>query len=279
MRKKTALALALLHNPRVLFLDEPFEGVDPVTSKTIRDLLAAIARRGITVFLTSHILSIVDRLAGQILMLRKGRIVWDSEISGSEAAAGRPVFRHGGAPADGRSGMAGIAGILKALWRAVRRDLHSYHSLTANNFFLFAMLVAYQQVESALFFGLVMGLLLLFPLAADPLAKIPPERMESWPLSDGGRVALRVASMALSPAAWITVALVAGTARPLLGGAFLLLAAGIHGLSVLGRRLAARRRGGICRAGCRICPAGWVDWCTRTCGRCWPCSMSTWRWW
>ena len=81
MRKKTSLALALLHNPRVLFLDEPFEGVDPVTSKTIRDLLAAIAGRGITIFLTSHILSIVDRLAGQILMLRKGSIVWNSEIS------------------------------------------------------------------------------------------------------------------------------------------------------------------------------------------------------
>jgi ABC-2 type transport system ATP-binding protein len=81
MRKKTALALALLHNPRVLFLDEPFEGIDPVTSKTIRDLLAVIAGRGITIFLTSHILSIVDRLAGQILMLRKGRIVWNSAIS------------------------------------------------------------------------------------------------------------------------------------------------------------------------------------------------------
>jgi len=81
MRKKTSLALALLHNPRVLFLDEPFEGVDPVTSKTIRDLLAVIAGRGITVFLTSHMLSIIDRLAGQILMLRKGRIVWNSEIS------------------------------------------------------------------------------------------------------------------------------------------------------------------------------------------------------
>ncbi len=81
MRKKTSLALALLHNPRVLFLDEPFEGVDPVTSKTIRDLLTAIAGRGITIFLTSHILSIVDRLANEILMLRKGRIVWNSEIS------------------------------------------------------------------------------------------------------------------------------------------------------------------------------------------------------
>jgi ABC-2 type transport system ATP-binding protein len=81
MRKKTALAMALLHNPRVLFLDEPFEGIDPVTGKSIRDLLAAIAARGVTVFLTSHILSIVDRLAQQIVMIRAGRIVLNSAIA------------------------------------------------------------------------------------------------------------------------------------------------------------------------------------------------------
>ena len=78
MRKKTALAMALLHNPRVLFLDEPFEGLDPVASKNIRDLLAAIAGRGIAVFLTSHILSLVDQLATEILLMRDGRIVWTS---------------------------------------------------------------------------------------------------------------------------------------------------------------------------------------------------------
>ena len=78
MRKKTALAMALLHNPRVLFLDEPFEGIDPVTSKTIRDLLTALAARGMTVFMTSHILSIVERLASQIVFIRQGRIVWNS---------------------------------------------------------------------------------------------------------------------------------------------------------------------------------------------------------
>jgi len=78
MRKKTALALALLHNPRVLFLDEPFEAIDPVTAHTIRDLLAAVAKRGVTVFLTSHVLSIVDRLAEWIIVLRGGRIVWQS---------------------------------------------------------------------------------------------------------------------------------------------------------------------------------------------------------
>jgi ABC-2 type transport system ATP-binding protein len=81
MRKKTALALALLHNPRVLFLDEPFEGVDPVTVDTIGNLLTAISGRGVTVFLTSHILSIVNRLANQILVIRGGRIVWQSAAS------------------------------------------------------------------------------------------------------------------------------------------------------------------------------------------------------
>src|SRR5207245_1651300 len=65
MRKKTALAMALLPNPKVLFLDEPLEAIDPVTSKAIRDLLARVATRGVTVFLTSHILEMVERLATQ----------------------------------------------------------------------------------------------------------------------------------------------------------------------------------------------------------------------
>jgi ABC-2 type transport system ATP-binding protein len=86
MRKKTALALALLHNPRVLFLDEPFEGIDPVTAHTIRELLLVLAGRGVTIFLSSHILPIVDQLAGWIIVIRHGRVVWQSpanELSGS----------------------------------------------------------------------------------------------------------------------------------------------------------------------------------------------------
>jgi len=81
MRKKTAFAMALLPNPRVLFLDEPFEAIDPITSKIMRDLLESVARRGITIFLTSHILSVVEQIATQLIMIRKGRIVWDSPIS------------------------------------------------------------------------------------------------------------------------------------------------------------------------------------------------------
>lgn len=78
MRKKTALAMALLHNPCVLLLDEPFEGIDPVSSVTIRDLLIAVSRRGIAVFLTSHALAMIPQLATAVMMIRGGRIVFHS---------------------------------------------------------------------------------------------------------------------------------------------------------------------------------------------------------
>jgi ABC-2 type transport system ATP-binding protein len=78
MRKKTSLALALLHNPQVLFLDEPFEGVDPVTAKTIHDLLVTLAGLGVTIFFTSHILSIVERIATHYILIRDGRIAWNT---------------------------------------------------------------------------------------------------------------------------------------------------------------------------------------------------------
>lgn len=78
MRRKTAFAMALLPNPRVLLLDEPFEAIDPATSKTMCDLLQAIARRGTTVFFTSHVLPAVERIATQLIMIRDGRIVLDT---------------------------------------------------------------------------------------------------------------------------------------------------------------------------------------------------------
>lgn len=80
MKKKTSLAMALLPNPRALFLDEPFEGLDPITAETIRVQLRAIVRRGVTVLLTSHILSLVDRVADQVVMIRQGEVVLDSAI-------------------------------------------------------------------------------------------------------------------------------------------------------------------------------------------------------
>jgi ABC-2 type transport system ATP-binding protein len=75
MKKKLALAAALLPNPDLLFLDEPFEGVDVVTSRVIRDLLAGFVARGSTVFLTSHVLEIVERLCTHVGIIVKGKLV------------------------------------------------------------------------------------------------------------------------------------------------------------------------------------------------------------
>lgn len=75
MRKKIALSAALLPAPRLLFLDEPFEGIDAIASRQIKDLLAAYVKGGGTVFLTTHILEIVERLCDHIGIIHKGRLV------------------------------------------------------------------------------------------------------------------------------------------------------------------------------------------------------------
>ncbi len=76
MRKKLALCCALIHNPRLLFLDEPFEGVDAVVAKGIRDLLLRIVAKGdTTVFLTSHVLEVVERLCTHVGILDRGKLV------------------------------------------------------------------------------------------------------------------------------------------------------------------------------------------------------------
>jgi ABC-2 type transport system ATP-binding protein len=74
MRKKIALAAALLPAPRLLFLDEPFEGIDAVASRQIKELLAQFVRSGGTIFLTSHILEIVERLCDHIGIIHRGRL-------------------------------------------------------------------------------------------------------------------------------------------------------------------------------------------------------------
>ena len=80
MQKKLALAAALLPNPDLLFLDEPFEGVDAVTSRVIRDLLAGYVARGSTVFLTSHVLEIVEKLCTHVGIIVKGELVEQSSL-------------------------------------------------------------------------------------------------------------------------------------------------------------------------------------------------------
>jgi ABC-2 type transport system ATP-binding protein len=80
MQKKLALAAALLPNPDLLFLDEPFEGVDAVTSRIIRDLLKGYVARGSTVFLTSHVLEIVEKLCTHVGIIVKGELVEQASL-------------------------------------------------------------------------------------------------------------------------------------------------------------------------------------------------------
>src|SRR5678816_739570 len=80
MKKKLAMAAALLPNPDLLFLDEPFEGVDAVTSRVIRDALAQFVGRGSTVFLTSHVLEIVERLCTHVGIIVKGELVEQASL-------------------------------------------------------------------------------------------------------------------------------------------------------------------------------------------------------
>jgi ABC-2 type transport system ATP-binding protein len=74
MKKKVALAAALIHKPRVLFLDEPFNGIDPISVRAIRDVLEQLRQHGTTIFFTSHVMEVVERLCTRIAIIQKGKL-------------------------------------------------------------------------------------------------------------------------------------------------------------------------------------------------------------
>jgi ABC-2 type transport system ATP-binding protein len=96
MRKKIALAAALIHRPQVLFLDEPFEGVDPISSRVIRNILHDLTQTGTTVFFSSHIMEVVEKLCTRVGIINHGVLVAEGTLdelrqraraSGDQAAA------------------------------------------------------------------------------------------------------------------------------------------------------------------------------------------------
>jgi ABC-2 type transport system ATP-binding protein len=89
MQKKLALAAAVIHGPRVLFLDEPFEGVDAVAAGTLKSMLQRMIVRGATVFLTSHVLEIVERLCTHVAIIHRGQLVAQGSLEELRAGAGR----------------------------------------------------------------------------------------------------------------------------------------------------------------------------------------------
>ena len=87
MRKKIALAAALIHRPHVLFLDEPFEGIDPVSSRVIRDILNDLTRHGTTIFFSSHIMEVVERLCTRVGIINQGVLVAEGTLEELRARA------------------------------------------------------------------------------------------------------------------------------------------------------------------------------------------------
>jgi ABC-2 type transport system ATP-binding protein len=81
MRKRVAMAAALIHRPRLFLMDEPFEGVDVVGARLMKDILLAQVKRGATVFLTSHVLDVVERICDEIAIVNGGKIVAQGTVA------------------------------------------------------------------------------------------------------------------------------------------------------------------------------------------------------
>ncbi|HEY7389926.1 MAG TPA: ABC transporter ATP-binding protein [Bryobacteraceae bacterium] len=81
MRKRVAMAASLIHHPELFLMDEPFEGVDAVGARLMKDILLDQVRRGATVFLTSHVLEVVERLCDRIAIINHGTIVTSGTLA------------------------------------------------------------------------------------------------------------------------------------------------------------------------------------------------------
>ena len=92
MQKKLALAAAVIHGPKVLFLDEPFEGVDAIAANTLKAMLQGMIARGSTIFLTSHVLEIVERLCSHVAIIHRGSLVAQGSLD--ELRAGVQAGAH-----------------------------------------------------------------------------------------------------------------------------------------------------------------------------------------
>jgi ABC-2 type transport system ATP-binding protein len=80
MRKRLAMAASLIHRPELFLMDEPFEGVDAVGARLMKDILLDQVRHGATIFLTSHVLEVVERLCDHAAIIDKGKIVAEGRM-------------------------------------------------------------------------------------------------------------------------------------------------------------------------------------------------------
>src|SRR5215470_12516626 len=100
MQKKLALAAAVIHGPKILFLDEPFEGVDAIAAGTLKSMLQRMIARGATIFLTSHVLEIVERLCSHVAIIDRGTLVAQGSLE--ELRAGVAAQAPGALESEGK---------------------------------------------------------------------------------------------------------------------------------------------------------------------------------
>jgi ABC-2 type transport system ATP-binding protein len=81
MRKRVAMAAALIHRPQLFLMDEPFEGVDAVGARLMKDILLEQVRQGATIFLTSHVLEVVERLCDRVAIINQGRLLVNESMA------------------------------------------------------------------------------------------------------------------------------------------------------------------------------------------------------
>jgi ABC-2 type transport system ATP-binding protein len=92
MRQKVLISAALLHDPKILLLDEPLSGLDVVSSVLVKDLLAALARDGRTVFYSSHVLDVVERVCSRVLIIHKGNLIADGSPEQLKSSWSQPTL-------------------------------------------------------------------------------------------------------------------------------------------------------------------------------------------
>ena len=205
--------MVLLPNPKVLFLGEPSEDVDPVTSRTVCELLRQAARKGTTILLTTHSLSLAQNVATRFVVMLDGQLAGNGPATDVDGAIGASLLRIGGTATGEESRLARLAAILTALGRATGRDQKSVFSFAGNSFSFVSVLV---MQHAGLFVYLLVALVAIIPLSTNPSHMIPPSRLGSWPLGRAERWILRIASPWVNPMTWLlaglAIAVLAGTA-------------------------------------------------------------------
>jgi ABC-2 type transport system ATP-binding protein len=115
MKQKVALAGALIHEPRLIMLDEPLTGLDAAIARQVKDLLSARVKAGATIILTTHILEVAERLADRIGIVDRGRLVAEGSLAELRALANRSAKSAARSTDDGTENRATLEDVFLSL--------------------------------------------------------------------------------------------------------------------------------------------------------------------